>query len=149
MEIQALILTLTEKDLNDLAARHLPDDLPVEELRFRLTPEGLQVSGEYPLFVRVSFETRWELGIRGGNVTARLAHFKALGLPVSIFKGMLLNLLRDSLTRKDWFQVDGEDTVVVHVDRWLQREGVPLRTNLTAIHCSDKSLAVESKAIGT
>jgi hypothetical protein len=148
MEIQALTLVLAEKDLNDLVVRHQSEDLPVEELRFRLTPEGLQVSGEYPLFMRVSFEMRWELGIHNGNVTARLTYFKALGLGVPVFKEMLLKLLRESLARKDWFQLEGEDTVVVHVDRWLAKEGVPLRTNLTSIRCLDQVMIVEARADG-
>jgi len=148
MEIQALTLTLTEQDLNDLAAHHLPEDMPVEELRIRLSPDGLHLSGEYPLFLRVSFETRWELGVRDGLVTARLAHFKTLGLPVPILKGMLLGILREALAKKEWFQLDNDDGVVLNVDRWLQEEGVTLRTNLTGIQCLDRTMTVQAKAKG-
>jgi hypothetical protein len=146
MEIEALTLRVTEKDLNDLAARHLPDDQPVEELRFRLTPEGLHATGEYPLFLRVTFETVWELGVRGGDVTARLARFKALGLPVPVFKSVLLKILKEAAAKEDWLQFEGDDQVVVKVDRMLELEGVPLRTNLTAIRCQDGSLVVEARS---
>jgi hypothetical protein len=146
MEIQALTLLITEQDLSDLAARHLPADQPVEELRFRLTPEGLHVSGEYPLFLRVSFEMRWELGVCGGRVTARLVHFKALGLPVPVFKGMLLKFLREAVRNEEWLQIEGDDTVVVQVDRLVRDRGVALRTNLTAIRCLDQALMVEARA---
>ena len=81
MHIQTLKLLVTEQDLNDLVARHLPDDQPLENLTIRLGPEGVTVAGEYPLFVRVAFETLWELGTQGGKAVARLASLKAMGLP--------------------------------------------------------------------
>jgi hypothetical protein len=144
MEIQALRLLVTEKALNDLAVRHLPDDQPVEELRFRLTPEGLQVSGEYPLFLRVSFETQWELGVRDGDITARLTRFKALGLPVPVFKSALLKIIKDAVGKEDWLRFDGDDTILVLVDRLLAEQGIPLRTNLSAIRCQEGSLVLEA-----
>jgi hypothetical protein len=146
MEIQALRLFLTERDLNDLAARHLPADQPVEELRLRLTPEGLQVSGEYPLFLRVRFDTHWELGVRAGNVTARLTRFKALGLPVPVFKSVLLKLVKEVAGQADWLHLDGDDMVVVNVDRLLELQGVPMRTNLASMRCQDQGLTVEARA---
>jgi hypothetical protein len=146
MEIQALRLLVTEKALNELVARHLPDDQPVEELRFRLTPEGLHVSGEYPLFLRISFETHWELGVRDGNVTARLKRFKALGLPAPVFKSVLLKVLRETAGKESWLRFDGEDTILVLVDRLLAEKGIPLRTNLSAIRCQEGSLVLEAKA---
>jgi hypothetical protein len=148
MEIQALTLAVSEKDLNDLAARHMPEALPLEELRFRLTADGLQVSGEYPLFLRVTFETHWQLGVRDGDVTARLVRFKALGLPVPVFKSVLLKLLKEAARKEDWVHFDGDDTVVVRVDRMLEGEGFPLRTNLCSIRCHDQGLVVEARAPG-
>jgi hypothetical protein len=141
MEIQALTLFITEQDLNDLAARHQPDDSPVEDLRFRVTAEGLHISGEYPLFLKVTFETLWELGIRDGHVTARLARLKALGLPITVFKSMLLKLVQEAAGKGDWLHVEDE-TIIVNLDRWLVKEGVPLRTNLSAIRCQEQSLVV-------
>jgi hypothetical protein len=141
MEIQALTLRVSEKSLNDLAARHLPEDQPVEELRFRLTPEGLHITGEYPLFLKVAFETRWELGVRAGRVTARLASLKALGLPVAIFKSVLLKLVHEAAGHEDCLQLEDE-TFIFDVDRWLAAEGIPLRTNLMAIRCQEQSLIV-------
>jgi hypothetical protein len=143
MEIHALSLVLNEKDLDALAARHLPEDQPVEELRFRVTPEGLYVSGEYPLFLRVAFETLWELGVRDGDVTARLLRFKALGLPVPVFKSMLLKILGEGTGKHDWLELQ-DDTVRIRVDQLLAREGVPLRTNLTAVRCQGQDLVIEA-----
>ena len=38
------------------------------------TPEGVHVSGEFPLFVPVSFKCLWELGVRQGKLAGeRLA----------------------------------------------------------------------------
>lgn len=147
MEIQSLKLLVTDQDLNELAARHLPADQPVEELRLRVSPEGLHVSGEYPLFLRVSFETQWELGVRAGNVTARLRHFKALGLPVPVFKSVLFKILRDAVAKEEWLEFADDETIVVQVDRLLAREGVPLRTNLQRIRCQDQRLVVEAGAV--
>jgi hypothetical protein len=142
MEIQALTLLVTDQDLNELAARHLPADQPVENLRFRITSEGVHVSGEYPLFLRVSFRTLWELGVRGGEVTARLAHFKALGMPLAVFRSLLLKLVTDAAGNQDWLRMD-HDTLLLHVDRALLAEGIPVRTNLTRIECRDGSLIVQ------
>jgi hypothetical protein len=145
MEIQALTLLVTDQDLNELSARHLPKDQPVENLRFHISPEGVHVTGEYPLFLRVAFKTLWELGVRGGEVTARLARFKALGMPLAVFRSLLLKLATDAAGNQDWLRMDN-DTLLLQVDRALQAEGYPVRTNLTRIECREGSLIVEAKA---
>jgi hypothetical protein len=146
MEIQVLALLVTEKDLNDFVARHMRDQ-PVENLRFRIAPEGLHVTGEYPLFFKVHFETLWELGLRGGDVTLRLVTVKAMGLPGTAFKSTLLKMMTDG-AKKDWLRLE-DDTVVVQVDRALVSEGVALRTNLKAIRYTPQGFLVEAKAPGT
>jgi hypothetical protein len=145
MEIQALRLLVTEKDLNDLLAQHLPDDQPLENLSVRVAPEGVTVSGEYPLFVRVAFETLWEPGTQAGKVTARLTGLKAMGLPATVFKGTVLKAIEEAVHQEDWLAFDG-DTIVVDVDRLLAREGIPAKTNLSAVRCQVGLLVIESAA---
>src|ERR671932_113917 len=98
MEILGLKLFVTEAEVNDLAKKHLPDDGAVEDLRIRLTPEGVLVSGEYPaLRFKVPFETLWELSVAGPEVRARLAAIKVAGIPAGILKGALLKMARDAV----------------------------------------------------
>jgi hypothetical protein len=143
MEIQALKLLVTEQDLNDVAARQLPLDEEVRNVRIRLGPEGMYVSGVYRMLVNVAFETLWALQITGGKLTARLADFKALGIPVMLFKSMVMTAVKDAITRNDAVRVD-EDVVFVDVDRLLAREGLSVRTNLTGVHCRSGSLVLEA-----
>src|SRR5262245_55262442 len=114
MEILTLKVKITEQDLNDLAKKHLPKDVPVEELRIHITPEGLVVKGEYPLLVTVSFETLWELNVSEGKVIARLAKFRTLGMPMSILKSLVMGVIASAAKTEPWLAVDGE-TVQVDV----------------------------------
>jgi hypothetical protein len=143
VEIQALTLVVTEQDLNDAAARHLPDDPEVRKVRLRVAPEGVYVSGVYQMVFGVPFETLWEPAASGGRVTARLAGFKALGIPVAMLKSLILNALRDTVAGVGAVQVD-EDGVRVDVERLLADEGLSLRTNLKAVRCLEGRLIVEA-----
>src|SRR4051794_29761028 len=74
MDIQALRLSISEGDINGLLLRHLRNTDPVENLRLRITPQGVVLQGDYPaLFVKVGFETTWELSVAGAAVQARLS----------------------------------------------------------------------------
>src|SRR5437016_5949747 len=132
MEIQALKVVITEQDVNALVKKHWPDDQPVEEVAIRLTADGLVVKGVYPLFIDVSFETRWALGVQAGKVSARLTNLRALVIPGNIFKSAILKLIGDAARSESWLQVE-DDTVLVDVDRVLQKNGLPAKTNLTRI----------------
>jgi hypothetical protein len=145
MEIQALRLLVSEKDLNDLLAEHLADDQPLENVTVRIAPGGVTVSGEYPLFVRVSFETLWEPGIQAGKVTARLVGLTAMGLPATVFKGTVLKAIEEAVQKETWLAF-GADTIVVDVDALLAGEGIPVKTNLSTVRCQAGLLVVESAA---
>ena len=145
MEIQALRVLFTEEELNQLLARHLPKDQPVEELRLRLTPEGVYIQGAYPLFVPVAFETLWELEVCAGRVLARMVKFRALGMPVMVFRSAVLGIIAETAAKSDWLAVE-QDAVFVDVDRLLAKNGLPARTNLTALRLQDGTLVIEAKA---
>jgi hypothetical protein len=142
MEILALKATVSEQVLNELAARHLPQDLPVEELRIAVTPDGIVIKGEYPLLVTVSFETLWELSIADGKVIARLTRFRTLGMPMNVLKSVVMGAISAAAKTEPWLEVD-KDTVRIDVDRALAGEGLRARTNLTAIRCQASELLIE------
>ncbi len=80
MELLALRLLLTEEDINTLVTQHLGADQSVRELRVRLTPEGVHVTGAYALaFFNVRFDTRWVLSVWGREVAATLADLRVAG----------------------------------------------------------------------
>jgi hypothetical protein len=142
MEILALKATVSEQVLNELATRYLPKDVPVEELRITVTPDGVVVKGEYPLLVTVSFETLWELGVSDGKVTARLTRLRTLGMPMTVLKSVVLGAIAAAARSEPWLAVD-TDTVRIDVDKALAGEGLRARTNLTAIRCQAGQLVIE------
>jgi hypothetical protein len=146
MEILALRATISEQALNDLATRRLPRNLPVEELRFEVIPEGLIVRGEYPLLVKVRFETLWQLSVSEGKVLARLARLHTLGMPMGPLKGMVLDLIATTLRKEEGLHVD-EDAIIVDVERLLAREGLTARLNLTAVRCQAGAILLEAGAL--
>ncbi|MCC6416904.1 MAG: hypothetical protein IT429_01505 [Gemmataceae bacterium] len=143
MEILALRAALSEQSLNALVSRHLPGEIPIEELRFLITEEGLVIKGEYPLLVTVSFETLWELTVRGGKVLARLSRLRTLGMPMGVLKSLVMGAIASTAKTEEWLGVD-RDTIEVDVERLLAREGVPARLNLTGIRCEAGVLLIEA-----
>jgi hypothetical protein len=145
MEIHSLRATLTERDLNDLAKKHLSADSPVEDVYLQLSPEGVTVKGVYPLFVNVAFETRWELCVQEGKLAARLAGFRAMGIPGNVFRSAIFKLLADAVKKKDWVTING-DWLLADLDRLLGRNGLSARTCLTHVACCAGSLTIEAGA---
>jgi hypothetical protein len=145
MEIQALKLLVTDQDLTQLITKFLSADQPLENLKIRVAPEGVYVSGDYPLFVRVAFETLWEPGIQAGKASARLASLKAMGLPAMVFKGAVIKAIEEAVQKETWLAFD-VDTISVDMDQLLAKEGLTARTNLRAIHCLAGALLIEAGA---
>jgi hypothetical protein len=144
MDIQALKLFVTEDEINDLLARFLPPDLPVQKLGVRLTPEGVVVQGVYPtLLVKMAFETLWEITAAGTEVEARLADVKVAGLPAGKLRGLLVKMIRDAASREAGVCVRNE-SVRVDVGEALRAKGLPLRVNFTGVRCSLNSLVLEA-----
>jgi hypothetical protein len=143
MEIHLLRASISEKDLNDLAARHLPEDQPIENIKIRIAADGVHLQGVYPLFVNVKFETHWQLGIRDGKVTATLAAFKAMMIPGNVFKSAILKFIADAAKGEGWLKVE-QDTIIVDVDGLLLKNGLSAHTNLAKIICQDGAVVVES-----
>ena len=102
MEILSLKLILTEDDLNNLVAKHLPKDEQVREVKVRVVPEGVRVSGAYPVtFFNVRFETLWALSIQGREAAAHLSELRVAGAPAGLVRGMLLDMVRAEIEREE------------------------------------------------
>jgi hypothetical protein len=143
MEIQALKMSLTEQDLNALLQKHLPAEQPIEDLTVRLSLKGLTVSGVYPLFINVHFETLWNIGVDGGHITARLEHFKAMGVPGNIFKSAIVKMIEDVAGAEDWLRIQG-DTLWVDVDRCIGKYAFPAQTHLTSVECQAGQIVIQA-----
>jgi hypothetical protein len=144
MDFHSLRVSITEQDLNQLATRHLRDQ-PVEDVSIRVAADGVHIKGVYPLFINVSFETHWELGVQEGKITARLAGMRAFGVPGNVFKSAILKFVADAAQEHDWLQME-RDIILADVDRLLANNGLTARTNFTAIACQDGLIVIESSA---
>jgi hypothetical protein len=144
MEIQTLKLFLAEEEINNLLPRVLPADVPIEDFRIQLMPEGVVVRGEYPtMLLKVPFETLWEVSAVNGRLRATLASVKVAGLAAGMLRGVLLKMIRDVAAQEAGVQVQDE-SVTVDVERILAAQGVELRVHITAVRSSLHSLVIEA-----
>jgi hypothetical protein len=143
MEILSLKAALTEEDVNGLLARHLGGDVPVRDLRVHMAPEGVHVTGTYPVaFFKVKFDTLWALSVRGRELAAHLAGLQVAGAPAGVVRGTLMEMLAANLQHEPGFRVEG-DTILLDVDALLSRVGLDSRTNLTAVRCEPGRIVLE------
>jgi hypothetical protein len=147
VEIQALKLLITEEDLNEVVVNRLPEDPEVRKLRIQLAPEGVYVTGVYQMVFNVPFETLWELAVAEGKLTARLSGFKAMGLPVSLFKSMLMNVVSEAVSPIDAIETE-DDTLRLDLERLLAGEGFSVRANLSGVRCHAGCLILEAGTNG-
>lgn len=143
MEIQALRLLMTEQDLNHLIRRYLPADTSVEDLSVRLSAEGVHVTGSYPFFFRVKFETVWQVGVQDGQASARLATFRAMGVPGNIFKSAILKMVEDAAKKEPWVRVAG-DQVLIDAEQGCVKYAVTARLRLRALTIRAGHLLLEA-----
>ena len=143
MEIHSLHVLLTEQDLNDLAKQHMLKDIPVEEMRLRLSPEGVHVSGIYPFFINVRFETIWHLSADQGKAVAQLTKFRAMGVPGNIFKSAIMKMVEDLAKKESWIKVAG-DQLIADPDQALAKYAVTAKTHLKSIIVQTGLMVIEA-----
>src|SRR4051812_46249167 len=99
MEIQSLRLFITDADLAPLVAEVAAGQEGIEGLRAHLTPEGVQVEGQYAtgFGFKVPFETLWQLSPAGPGLEVRLAAIRVGGMPANMLRGVLLRMIRDAV----------------------------------------------------
>jgi hypothetical protein len=146
MEIQALKLVVSEQDINELARQVPLNGAPVRDLLVVITEQGVSVRGRYHAWISVAFETMWLVTIESGKIRAHLADVKVVGMPAALIKGMMTEMLSDSLASPG-ISVEGE-VLWIDLDTVLAKQGFPARTNLTGVRCTAGKLFIES-ALGT
>ncbi len=144
MHIHALKMSVTEQELNELAAALPAGHNSVQNLQVCLTVNGIVVRGDYTaLLMKMAFETLWEVKGAGSIVQARLASVKVAGLPAAMLRNVLLKTLRDLLAREPGVRVTDES---IHVDLSKHTAIQKLRLNihLTAVQCGTGKLIIEA-----
>jgi hypothetical protein len=147
MEVQALKLLITERDLSALAAKAAEQNEQLSDMQIRITTESVVVAGVLQLFMRVPFETYWQPAIREGKLAATLVELKVVGFAAGMLKGVLLRMLADEAEKEDAIRVEA-DTVLVDADRLLTKTGLSVRTNLSALRCVPGQLVIEATSDG-
>jgi hypothetical protein len=148
MEIQSFKLFVTDDDLAALTAKMLRDHHDsIEELKVRLTPEGVVLQGEYPTtFFKVPFETVWQFRAAGPMVQLSLSSVKVAGLPGGILRGALMKMVRDAVSGEKGIEVRDE-TISIHVADVARAQGVELRVHFTAVRMSIGSAVLEAGSV--
>lgn len=143
MELHALKLSLTEQDLNDLLRKYLPKDVEIDDLRIKCSERGIHVSGVYPFFIPVRFDTIWEIGVEAGHATARLASIKAMGVPGNIFKSAVVKIVENIAKKENWIRIVG-DRFLADVELGCSKYAVLARLHLKSIVVKPGSLLLEA-----
>ncbi|HEX3315275.1 MAG TPA: hypothetical protein VHR72_10315 [Gemmataceae bacterium] len=143
MDVNALELVLTDADLAALISKHAPADLTVEDLKVVFRPEGICVTGSYPMLVRVNFECWWTAEVTAGKVRCMISKLKAMGMPAMVFKSAVVKVLESFAKDEFWIAIDGE-TVVLDPEFLLARYVAPGHLNLKAIALGEGTATVTS-----
>jgi hypothetical protein len=144
MEIHTLRLSVGEEELNELAQELSNGKSAVENLRVRLTPEGIVVLGDYPaMLMKMAFETLWEVSGMGSIVCVRLASVKVSGVPAGMLRGVLLKTIRDLLAHESGVRVE-DDVIHVDLSKHVALQKLRLRIHLTAVRCALGNLTIEA-----
>ncbi len=144
MHIHALKLSVTEQELNDLVTDLASGHNHVENLRVRLTSEGIVVLGEYPtMLMKMAFETLWEVKGIGSIVEAKLASMKVSGLPASMLRAVLLKTLQDLLAPEPGVRV-ADESIHVDLSKHTAIQKLRLSIHLTEVRCSPGNLVIEA-----
>lgn len=139
-----LYLSIPEAEINEILPRFLPPDLPVKNLRVRLTPQGLILHGDYPtMLLSLSFEIRWELAAVAGNAQAQLAGLRVAGLPAGLLRGVILSAIRDATAKWSAVKVEN-DLIRIDIKQLLQERKSILRFELKSLRTVAGSLIIEA-----
>jgi len=143
MELHALRLSLTEQDLNELLRKYIHREVEVEDLRVRLTDQFLHITGVYPFFIPVRFETAWELGVDNGHIAARLTSIKAMGVPGNIFKSAVVKIIEDIAKKENWIRIVG-DRFMADLELGCSKYAVLAHLHLKSITIRPGTLMLEA-----
>ena len=144
MDIQSLRVFVSEAELQDLALKLQPLEAPVKNLTVRVTPEGVQVSGEATVMMTLPFESLWLPTVVDGQVVVQLVNLNAAGFPATLFRSLVLSMLKDAV--KEPFITTTEEAIVVDVQEFIRREKLPiaLRFEVQAVRCVQGGIFAEA-----
>jgi hypothetical protein len=158
MDIQALKLLISQQEINDIVAPMLPPNQQVRDVRVRLAPEGVTVTGVFdavinvpifgPKIISAPFETLWKVAVVSGKVAVRLNDVN-VGIPRvgDLLKGKIMDSINNFASQEDSLQISNDThTITLDLDRLLAKKGFPARTNLTAVWCNYGNIIIESNA---
>jgi hypothetical protein len=143
MELYALRLSFSEQDLNELLRKYIPKDTEVEDLRLKLADHAVHITGIYPFFIPVRFETIWELGVEAGHASARLTSFKAMGVPGNIFKSAVVKIVEDIAKHEHWIRIVG-DRFLADIELACAKYAVAAHLHLKSIQVRTGMVLVEA-----
>ncbi len=149
MELQSLKLLVTEQDINGLLARHLPRNKQVRDLRVELREEGVNVLGSYAVsFLKVHFQTLWQVSVQGGRLAINLAGLEVAGIPAGMVRSTLLGLLAETARPEEGLQVEGE-TLWIDLDLLLKKKaGLDALTRLQSFRLAPGTMILEAGVSG-
>jgi len=139
MEIHSLKIVVTQDDLNLLMARFLNLPPKLCNLSIELIPNGLLLSGIYETILSVPFKCLWKLSVGDGKLQAELADIKCVGVRLNLLKPYVLNALVANCKILEL----RDEGVFLDLDRLLAQMIVPVRANLTSVHCEARELVIE------
>lgn len=144
MEIQSLRFIATDDDLNRLFSRLLTPSSKLSDLRIEVISDGLLLAGIYETFLSIPFKCLWKMSVVDGKISARLSNVNAAGIRLNLLKPYVLSALVSNcniLERRD-------ESVFLDLDRLLGQMTIPIRTNLTSVHCEAGQVVIECGQIG-
>ena len=149
MEIHSLRLLVAESSLNAVLARQKLPDPKLSNVRVAIREEGVAVTGEHaPLWIPIPFEIVLEPSVDNGFIAVRVVQFSAVGIPIGMLKGLILDTLHTALRDAVGplaVQARGE-VILIDPDQVMRDRGLPLKTNLSAVRCEPGRMWIESRA---
>jgi hypothetical protein len=146
MDIQKLVIFLSDKELQELARKFQPPDAPIKNLAVQATPEGVRVSGEAATpMLPLPFESVWRPEVtQEGRVVVQLVGLTAAGFPATLLRSLVLGLLKDAI--KEPFIETTEEAIVVDVQEFVRREKLPIevRFAIQSVRCVQAGVVVEA-----
>jgi len=144
MDIQALKVFISERELQDLAVQNQPAEAPVKNITVRVTPDGVHVAGEFPtMMMNMSFDSLWKPDVRDGKLTVHLAHLTAAGFPATMLRPLVLGALKDAI--KEPFVQVVDEAVVVDLQEFVREQKLPVAVTfvLQAVRCVEGGVVAE------
>jgi hypothetical protein len=143
MEVQALRLVISDRDLDALVRHHATKNAPVTDLSLAILPDAVQVAGKYPTrILKVPFEMSWVPTVEGSLIRMTLDEVRVVGLPGNMLRGGVLDAIRKAGANVVGVTVEGE-SVVLNLGLLLDSRGIELRASRLSIRCEAGRMTIE------